>query len=782
MSQQIHSPSSWAVCKWVAVILLAVVAIARAQAAPPALRGLVVDPSRAALPGVDVVVTPKAVGAVQCTVSGPDGRFVLFLEPGSYTVRIAVDGFAVWTAAVEWKAGQAEPFLEAVLQLGSAREAVTVVERGGYLTPAATGLKTAVPLLDVPQAVAVVNRSLIRDLSMQNMADVVRYVPGITMAQGEGHRDAPVIRGNATTADFFVNGVRDDVQYFRDLYNVERVEAIKGANALTFGRGGGGGILNRVTKQAEFSPVREISLQGGTYGNRRGNADFGHHFGERLALRVNTLYENSNSFRHDVNFERYGVAPALSWKPDARTLVRFNYEYFHDGRTVDRGVASANGLPVNTHRSTFFGDPAASYSRAGVHLGSASVERQFGGWLLRNTTMIGDYDKFYQNVFPGAVNAAQSMVSISGYNNLTGRRNLFNQTDWSGTVSTGALRHTLLIGAEFGRQSTANFRATAYFGTGTSILTPLAQTNRSFGAAFRQAATDADNSTLSRIAAVFVQDQIQVNRFVQVVAGLRYDAFRLDFANRRGAGERLNRPDNLVAPRLGIVLKPAASVSLYTSYGVSYLPSAGDQFSALTATTQSLRPERFNNYEAGAKWEAAKRLTVTGAVYRLDRNNSVSRDPNNPAVLLQTGSQRSNGVEIGANGSLTSRWQITGGYAAQKAFISSPTTAAALGALVPLVLRHSLSLWNNYNVTRRLGAGVGLIRQSMMWAGIDNTVRLPAFMRADAAVFYRLSEFLHLQANLENATNVTYFPTAHSNTNILPGSPRALRVGVTARF
>ncbi|MBM3796518.1 MAG: TonB-dependent siderophore receptor [Acidobacteria bacterium] len=753
-----------------------------AQTAAALLRGTVLDPARSTMPGIEVVVSPKDKGAAQCAITGPDGTFAIPLPPGAYTVRIAVQGFALWTSNVEWKANEAAPPLEAVLQLGGSREVVTVIERGGYLTRAASSLKTTVPLLDVPQSVAVVNRSLIRDLSMQNMADVVRYVPGITMAQGEGHRDAPVIRGNATTADFFVNGVRDDVQYIRDLYNVERVEAIKGANALTFGRGGGGGILNRVTKQAEFFPVRELSLQGGTYGNRRGNADFGHQFGDRVAIRLNTLYENSDSFRHDVNLERYGIAPAVSFKPDTRTLLRFNYEYFHDGRVVDRGVSSVSGLPMAIHRSTFFGDPGANYSRAGVHLGSASLERQFGGWLLRNTTMVGDYDKFYQNVFPGAVNVAQAAVSISGYHDATGRRNFFNQTDWSGGFSTGALRHTLLIGSEFGRQSTANFRNTAFFGTATSILTPLTQTNRSFDAVFRQTATSPDNSTLSRIAAVFVQDQIHLNRFVQIVTGLRFDAFRLDYNNRRVAGERLNRPDNLISPRLGLVLKPAAAVSLYASYSVSCLPSAGDQFTALTATAQSLRPERFNNYEAGAKWDAAKRLSITGAVYRLDRNNSVSRDPNNPAVLLQTGSQRSNGVEISANGSLTSRWQITGGYAVQKAFISSPTTAAVLGALVPLVPRYSLSLWNNYNVRRRFGAGLGLIRQSMMWAGIDNTVRLPGFTRADAAVFYRLSEFLHLQANLENATNVNYFPTAHSNTNILPGSPRALRVGLTARF
>src|SRR6185436_10031010 len=110
--------------------------------------------------------------------------------------------------------------------------------------------KTPTLLRDVPQAVTVINRALIKDQAMQNMADVVRYVPGVTMGQGEGNRDQPTIRGNSTTADFYVDGVRDDAQYFRDLYNIERVEALKGSNAMIFGRGGGGGVMNRVVKEA----------------------------------------------------------------------------------------------------------------------------------------------------------------------------------------------------------------------------------------------------------------------------------------------------------------------------------------------------------------------------------------------------------------------------------------------------------------------------------------------------------------------------------------------------
>ena len=744
------------------------------------LTGVVVDPARGAVAGarVSVVAEGRSLGSSISTAS--DGKFSLALEPGVYQVRVSADGFRSDVRSIDLR--QDNPAVEIILQLGESRETVTVTESGGYLVAVSNGLKAPTLLLDVPQAVSVVTGTQIRDQSMQNMADVVRYIPGITMAQGEGHRDAPVIRGNSTTADFYVNGVRDDVQYFRDLYNVDRVEAVKGANALTFGRGGGGGVINRVTKQAQFAPLREISLQGGTFGNKRFTADLGHGYKDKVAFRLNGVYENSNSFRHDVNLERYGIAPTATFKIGDRTLVRAGYEFFDEGRVVDRGIPSFAGRPASAHRSTFFGDPRNSFATTGVHLGSTTVERQLGMWILRNTFLAGDYDKFYQNIFPGPVNAAQTLVNISGYNNLTGRRNVFNQTDLSGVWTTGRLRHTILTGSEFGHQRTANYRTTAFFnGNATSINVPFAAPNAVTSPTFGQVASDANNGAANRISAVFVQDQIELNRFVQVVAGVRYDYFNTNFFDNRSR-QRLIRADNLVAPRLGVVVKPVTNLSFYGSYSVSYLPSSGDQFASLNATTQTLRPERFNNYEVGAKLDIGRRLTLTSALYRLDRNNSTSRDPNNPTITLQTGSQRTNGFEAGLNGAITSRWQIAGGYATQDAFVSSPTLAAPLNAKVALVPRHTFSLWNNYRVLPRLSMGLGTIHQAAMWAGIDNTVRLPSFTRADVAAFYSVTEAVRLQANLENLFDTTYYPTAHSNNNILPGSARALRVSLVARF
>ena len=139
---------------------------------------------------------------------------------------------------------------------------VTVIgehESEGYLTERSrTATKTDTPLLDVPQAVSVVTRDLIQDQSMQSLADVARYVPGAGMAQGEGNRDTIILRGNSSTSDFYLDGVRDDVEYFRDLYNVDRVEVLKGPNAMIFGRGGAGGVVNRVSRQANWEPDARI--------------------------------------------------------------------------------------------------------------------------------------------------------------------------------------------------------------------------------------------------------------------------------------------------------------------------------------------------------------------------------------------------------------------------------------------------------------------------------------------------------------------------------------------
>lgn len=746
------------------------------------LRGRVLDQNRAAVPGAKVVADVNGISGSVSAVTDQNGEFLLMLEPGEYTVRVTVDGFSDASQTIRLNQGS-NPFLEVILQVAGTASSVTVVDVGGYQTDAiGSATRTLTPLRDVPQAITVVTKEQIKDQMLMSISDVVRYMPGITAHQGENNRDDVVIRGNRSSADFFLNGIRDDVQYYRDLYNLDRVETMKGPNAMIFGRGGGGGVINRVTKEAYFAALREISLQGGSFSNKRVSGDFDQPINDKFAFRANGLYENSGSFRKFVDLERYGINPTLTILPGSQTRITFGYEHFHDGRTADRGITSFQGRPADVPIDTFYGNPDDSRVRAGVNLLSGTLDQQVGKLNIRNRTLFGDYDRFYQNYVPGAVNAAKTLTTLTAYNNATRRRNLFNQTDLTYLASTGRIQHTLVGGVELGRQRTNNLRNTGSFNnTTTSVQVSYANPTISIPVTFRPNATDANNRLQLSLAATYFQDQIEISRYVQVIAGVRYDYFDLKYHNNRN-GDDLRRVDNLVSPRLGMVVKPVTELSLYGNYSVSYLPSAGDQFASLTTVTQQVKPEKFTNYELGLKWDLRRFLSLTSAVYQLNRTNTRSTDPNDPTKIIQTGSQRTNGLEIGVNGSITPDWSIAGGYAYQDAFITSATTAAVAGKQVGQVPHHTLSLWNKYQIIPRLGAGLGIIHRSDMFAAVDNTVTLPGYTRVDAAVFYSFNEHWRLQANFENLFNRRYYVNADSNTNISPGSPRAARIGLTARF
>ena len=669
------------------------------------------------------------------------------------------------------------------VSLDEVRVTATPAQAGYAVTRTTSGTRTETPLRDTPQSISVVTRSLISDQAMASMADVVRYIPGITMGQGEGHRDAPTIRGNSSTADFFVDGVRDDAQYLRDVYNVERVEVLKGPNAMVFGRGGGGGVINRVTKDAGGAPLKELMVEGGSWTHRRASLDFAGGSPGGIAARLNSVYENSGSFRDEVGLERYGVNPTVRFTLGARTTARVGYEYFVDARSVDRGVPSYLGRPAAVAPSTFFGSPELSHSSARNQSGHLAIEHATRGRLtIRNTTRYAYYDKFYQNVFPRDVLTGGATVSLAGYSSATTRSNLFNQLDVIRGVATGAVWHTLLAGVEVGHQQTGNFRRTGYFaGGGTLDTVAFARPTTAGPVDFRQSATDADNDVSVTTSALYAQDQVALSSRWQAVFGVRYERFALAVANHRDAS-RLRREDAMLSPRGGLVFKPRDEISLYASYGTSHLPSAGDQFSSLTVTTRSLEPERFTSYEVGGKWDVGAKLALTAAVYRLDRTNSSAKDPLDPSRIVPTGAQRTTGFELGALGSPSSRWQLAAGYSAQGARIIATTSAASAGATVPLVPRRTLSLWNRYDFSPAIGLGAGVVEQARSYAAIDNTVIRPRFRRVDAALFLALIPRVRTLVNVENAANVRYFPTSQGNNNILPGAPRTLRVSLATAF
>lgn len=665
---------------------------------------------------------------------------------------------------------------------------------GYQVKRSSTATKTDTSLLDTPQSVSVVTEQEVQDRAAQGLGEAARYVPGVSFAQGEGNRETPIFRGISTTGDFFIDGIRDDVQYYRDLYNIERMEVFKGPNAMIFGRGATGGLINRVSKRPDWAPLYAGSLTFGSHQNRRATVDVNRPINDSLAFRINALHENSDSYRDGVWLKRTGINPTLAWRSGA-TRVDIGYEHFKDDRIADRGITSYLGRPVDVDASTFMGNAAGSPTWSKLDAFNLAVEHDFGsGTTLRNRLRVADQDKFYQNVFPGAVNAAGTQLAIAAYNNATQRKSWFNQTDLTFNLNTGPVKHRLLAGVELGKQDTDNFRNTGYFPGGvTSVNVPLSSPTTALPVTYAQSATDANNSGTAKVAALYIQDQIELSKQFQVIAGLRYDRFKMDFTNNRN-GQKLNTSDGLVSPRIGVIYKPVETVSVYANYSVAHQPRAGDQLSSLSVTNAALKPEKFKSFEIGAKWDVRPNFSVTAALYRLNRTNVIVLDPTDPTgtrTMLSDG-QRSDGFELGLSGNVTSAWSVSGGYSYVDAkFLSDTSATLRAGARVGQVPKHTFTLWNRYDFDPNLGVGLGVIHRTAMLASNELTptaaapnpnVKLPGYTRVDAAVFYRINKAVRLQLNVENVFDKKYYVFANSNNNITPGSPRAFRVSLNAQF
>ena len=679
-------------------------------------------------------------------------------------------------------------FAEEVFDVEAYDDSRTIIVTGvsdGYLaTNTVTATKTDTPLMNIPQTINVVTRDQLDDQAHHSLADILRYVPGTTVGQGEGNRDQITLRGQNTTADFFLDGVRDDVQYYRGLYNIERVEILKGPYALIFGRGGGGGIINRVQK----SPLSDDIIYAGqasinSFGAYDISADVNAPLSDLAAVRINAVYENLDSHRDFVGGERYAWNPYVAFKLNDAWKLGLSYEYVHDNRTTDRGIpsiATAAGQPnrpIAGYRDQFFGVPDVNYTQLQAHIAKLRLDGALASNVsFSGTILYGDYDKIYLNVYPnGAVTAQNGTVALAAYSDPTQRENFIAQANLVWDVETGALTHKILVGSEYGDQKSANRRFNGTLSTPTiSLANPLFPTV-TFNALSRDTVSDV------KFFSTYVQDQISFGEHIDVVAGLRYDNFDIEGIDLLPAVDRpFARKDEKVSPRLGLIFKPQENISLYGSYSQSFLPRSGDQFLALTVTQQNLAPEKFTNYELGAKWDVRPNLNMTLSVFQLERSNATTPDPSDPVASINVGTTRTQGAELSVTGNVTSSWQVHGGYSYQDAVLAG-NDSVRLGQ----VPRHQASLWNRYDLSDQFAAGLGIIHQSSQFAAIravSNTTKLPAFTRLDAALYYDLSDALQLQLNIENLLNTDYFSDAHNNNNISTGAPLNARVTIRAKF
>ncbi|SEJ57739.1 MULTISPECIES: TonB-dependent siderophore receptor [unclassified Variovorax] len=707
----------------------------------------------------------------------------------------------VATLAVLHCAAQAQSGAAAPNEASTLKEVTVSSEQDIGYAPSvgSTATKGSAPLRDIPQAVNVLPAQLLRDQGATSMQDALRNAPGVSFNAGDGQRDQVVIRGFTAIADWFVDGVRDDALYFRDLSDTERIEVLKGPAAVLYGRGSSGGLVNRVTKKPVFDRAfGDVTLGLGTHDFKRLTTDLNTPIGENMALRLNVAREKSGSYRDQQFIDRYNIAPSLAIKFSPQTDLLLQYTNAYDQRLTDFGIPALNGRPVNVPIGTYYGSAFGKRddtTTTKVQSFTATLNHRFSDTLsLRNTTRYASYklDR-YNTLSSGTTDPVRLTVGRTRGFILRDESSWFNQTDLTWRNELGGFKQEWLVGAEFGQQDKRAYSVSSATGfERVSILNPMAAPGQIPLASYTASSAIPSNSRF-QTAALYAQDQITLAPQWKALIGGRYDVFGQDTSFERSLAP-LSRTDRKFSPRAGVVWQPSDTQSYYVSYSRSFQPSA-ETFALSTGNTAN-DPEITVNKEIGAKLDFLDgALNLTAAVFNLERSGIKNSDPANPARQINVGTQRTNGMELALAGKLPGRWDVSAGYAyLDGRMVKSLATVSSLqlpvgaplpvqGKIAPLTPRHSAFVWLMKDLGNGLSAGGGVNYVAARYASLSNLVTLPSYVMADLAASYKTGRY-EVSVNLKNISNRKYYVSAHGSVDnlIMPGPGRELQVALTAKF
>lgn len=654
-----------------------------------------------------------------------------------------------------------------------------------------SALKIDAPLRDIPQTVNVVPESVIKDQGAQSMEDVLKNVPGVGLSNGDGQRDQVTIRGFSAIGDMYIDGIRDDALYFRDLSNVERVEVIKGPAAVLYGRGSSGGLINSISKKPGLAPKQEVGMTLDTEGKRRTQFDSGWAAPEgNQAYRVTGAFEDSDTFRDDGYTDRKAIAPSAWFKLSDDLELNLGATYLYDKRLIDFGIPAVGNRPANVDRDKRFGSGNASqdYARSEVFSFTASLDYRINDdFTLTNTSRYYRYDLDRNNTladssptrFVTAPNG-ELLVKLNRGNVARDESGVFNQTELKQQAQLAGMQHNLLYGVEVGFQD----KYQRVYSQNNVARVPVYR-DALVGVPDHAANLSSNGTNYQQTSGFYVQDLIELTSQWKALLGVRYDIVGQEYNDARKQNVDLDRTDKTWSPRAGLVFQPDQIQSYYVSVSRSYQPS-GEVF-AVSPTNAGLEPEETTNYEVGAKWDLLdSRLSLTAAVFRLERTNMKTADPANPNLTILAGEQRTDGFEATLSGQLSDKWQVYAGYAYLDAEITksnSKTNGVANEGQVPtLTPRNSANVWLVRTLTPEWRVAAGANYVDDRYTALDNKVVMPAYTTFDAALLYSVQHW-DAALRLKNAFDRDYYASAHGSVDLAtPGAPRTLEASVNYKF
>ena len=635
-------------------------------------------------------------------------------------------------------------------------------------------LKTPTPIEAIPQSLSILTSDLISLQDLTGMSGIADYVPGIIAGQGEGHRDDIIFRGQKSTADFFVDGLRDDVQYYRPLYNIEQVEVLKGANALFFGRGGTGGLINRVSKSAQVGEdFSGFTLSFDDLGEYALQIDSNIVIAPNAAFRLNYYIEDLENHRDFYYGDNSGINPTLKFNFGESTTVNLAYEYLDHERFIDRGIPSdASGAPIKSLIHTTFADQDINKSTLDANIFKVSLDHALNTETkLRLNYVHNNFDKLYQNYYAsGAVSGTgeSATVKMSGYRDTTHRKNRIFSADLIGEKKIYGLNHKFVLGIESIDTVNNNDRIQSADETlAISQLDTLA-TVAPFAASNGGDLTKADLEVTS----FYFSDEIALSDKLDLIIGGRLDDFKLAVNTYDVATELLDatspvsKKDKVFSPRLGCVYKTQNDLRFYASYSESFIPKSGEQYANLSGDEkQKTDPDVYENIEIGTKFSLDNGISLTAALYKLTAVEPTYKE-DQVDIITETEYE---GLELQANGNIFEHWFISAGAS----FVSD---ADAINE----VPSETYSIWNLFELNDKLRLGLGLIHKGDTSG--KGSVNLPSYTRVDAAAYYKIDANIRLQLNVENVTDTLYFPNSYGTHQVTVGAPLHATLKFVGRF
>ena len=642
-----------------------------------------------------------------------------------------------------------------------------------------TATRTSTPARYVPQAIDSVKTANLLDYGINSIGEALSGIPNVS-STADTRFDSLRIRGFDASNDFYLDGIRDDSQYVRDLHNIERIEVLKGPAAVLYGRGSQGGIINRVSKMPQFGRQSSIQAQGGSEDLRSLYADLSTDPSDTISLRLNMGNEDKNSFRDNVSGNRQLFAPSMSWQitPDLNWLVQ--YEYSRYNRTPDRGIPSINGRPADVSRGTSYGGKNDYIDDKTQNLRSRLSYELSENWQLRHTLGVFKLDSEFENTYLTGYNPITNRVDRQSWQQDMSTRNIFNNLEIEGGFDTFGLEHRLLTGLEIGSQRRDPKLFKALSAPSVDLYNPD-RNLRTTGAM----PTFSDSHTEVESQGLYVQDQIRFNDQWQVLAGLRYDRFDIESTNYLKKTDRTeDRQSHSTSPRLGVVWTPLENHSFYASWTKTFSPVGGGLIGitpGAAGNTNDLSPELTKQKEIGVKSDwMGDRLSTTLAVYELELYNRRTKDPLNPTITLLSGLQRSRGIELTASGKLGGNWYMRGGIGLQDATVVKDNNGLE-GKRINGVAKRNGSLFITWKPEMGWYAETGLTLVGQRYADNMNTTVLPGYGRWDALAGYREKDW-DVSGALTNLTDRYYYESATSAAQIMPGEPRSLVMTGTYKF